>query len=96
MKIASRRHVIRSLLFALLASFITWLVLSEHSPFDNYFLYHVSGRNFVGRLVFVPYILMLLLRPSFGADEITYLFIFLQWLLVGLVLSLFVCKFRRT
>ena len=92
----SRCRATVSLTFALLASFATWLVLSENSPFDNYFLYHVNGRNFVGRLVFVPYILTLLLRPPFWADQISYAFIFAQWLVVGFVVSIFGCKKGRS
>ena len=96
MKIISRCTITVSLTFSVLASFATWLVLSENSPFDNYFLYHVNGRNFVGRLVFVPYILTLLLRPPFWADQISYAFIFAQWLVVGFVVSIFVCKKGRS
>ena len=92
----SRYRAIVSLTFAVLASFATWLVLSEESPFDNYFLYHVNGRNLVGRLVFVPYILTLLLGPRFWADQISYAFIFAQWLVVGFAVSIFVFKNGRS
>jgi hypothetical protein len=92
MKLISRCSAFISVTFAVLASFVTWLVLSENSPLDNYFLYHVSGRNAVGRVVFLPYILTLILRPRFWADQISYLFIFIQWLVIGFVLSLFACK----
>jgi hypothetical protein len=92
MKIVSRCRAIMSVIFALLATFATWLVLSENSPFDNYFLYHVSGRNFVGRLVFLPYVLLLVFRPPFWADQISYLFIFAQWLLGGFILSLVIYR----
>ena len=96
MKIISRCTVTVILILSVLASFATWLVLSENSPFDNYFLYHVNGRNFVGRLVFVPYILTLLLRSPFCADQISYALIFAQWLVVGFVVSIFVCKKGRS
>lgn len=83
-----------SLAFAVVASLATWLVLSENSPFDNYFLYHVTGRNLVGRLVFLPYVVLLLVRPSFWADQITYALIFTQWLVVGFFIALFACRKR--
>jgi len=95
MKIFSRFRVSISLTFALLASLVTWLILSENSPFDHYFLYHVSGRNLVGRLVFVPYVILLLIRPAFWDDQISYALIFAQWFLVGFVISLVSCR-RRT
>ena len=66
------------------------------SLLENYSLYHVTGRNLVGRLVFVPYILTLLLGPRCWADQISYAFIFAQWFVVGFVVSLFVCKNGRT
>ena len=91
-----RCRVTISLTFAVLASFATWLVLSEESPFDNYFLYHVTWRNLIGRLVFVPYVLTLLLGPAFWADQISYAFIFAQWLVVGFVVSIFVFKNGRS
>jgi hypothetical protein len=95
MKKRSKCYAIVSLLFAVVASAVTWLVLNENSPFDTYFLYHVTGRNFVGRLVFVPYVVVLLLRPSFGADELSYILIFFQWLLVGIVLAILICRARK-
>ena len=55
----SRCRATISLTFALLASLVTWLVFSENSPLDNYFLYRVTGRNVVAGLVFLPYILSL-------------------------------------
>jgi len=96
MRIISRCRATISLTFALLAFLVTWLVLSENSPFDKYFLYHVDGRNLVGRLVFLPYILTLLLGPAFWSDQISYAFIFAQWLVVGFVVSIFVCRKGRS
>lgn len=93
-EIFSRCRVLISLTFALLASLVTWLILSENSPFDHYFLYHVSGRNLVGRLVFVPYVILLLIRPAFWDDQISYALIFAQWLVVGFIFSLIVCRHR--
>ena len=92
----SRCRTTISLTFTLLASLVTWLVLSENSALDNYFLYHVTGRNVVARLAFVPYILTLILGPAFWADQISYAFIFAQWLVVGFVVSIFVCRKGRS
>jgi len=90
----SRCKVITSVIFSICVSVLTWLVLSENSPFDNYFLYHVGGRNLVGRLVFLPYVVVMLIHPAVGADQITYGLIFAQWLVVGFVLSILACKLR--
>ena|ERR1043166_2609198 len=95
MKIIKRCPVVISFIFALCATLITWLVLSENSPLDNYFLYHTTVRNLVGRLVFLPYAAVLLIRPSFWADQISYALIFLQWLLVGFLISVIVCRRRN-
>jgi len=71
------------------------VVLSEKSPLDSYFLNHVAGRNLVARLVFLPYAVVMLLHPDLWADQISYILIFVQWLLIGLLLAAIVCR-RRT
>jgi hypothetical protein len=92
MRILSRCRVKISLTFAVMAFGITWLVLSDNSPFERFFLYHVTGRNIVGELVFVPYLALLLLRPTFWADQISYALVFTQWLIVGFIISLPICR----
>jgi len=81
-----------SLSFALLLSLVTWLILGENSPFKGYFLQHVLIPNLWGQLLIVPYLILIIVRPRFWVDQISYALIFLQWLLFGFVLSLLVCR----
>jgi hypothetical protein len=81
--------------FALLATLATWLVLGEASPFEGYFLYHVTLPNVLTQLLTIPYLVLMVLRPTFWVDQITYTLVFLQWLLVGLSLSVFACRWSR-
>jgi hypothetical protein len=92
MNILSKCKAKISVIFAVVASVVTWLVLSENSPFDRFFLYHVTGRDFFGRLVFLPYVVLLLLHPTVWADLISYALIFTQWLVVGFLISLLMCR----
>lgn len=91
----SRNRLRFSLIFALVATLLTWLVLGEASPFEGYFLYHVTIRNLLAQLLTVPYLVLIILRPRFWVDQIFYSLIFLQWLLVGFLLSVFACRFTR-
>ena len=81
--------------FALLATLVTWLILGEASPFEGYFLYHVTLRNLLAQLLTIPYLILMVLRPTFWVDQIAYALVFLQWLLVGFLLSVFACRFTR-
>jgi hypothetical protein len=83
-----------SMAFALTATVLTWLVLGDNSPLESYFLEHVTVPNVFRAMLTIPYLIQVILRPSNFAYVIGYGFIFLQWLLVGYLLSLLVC--RRT
>ena len=89
-----RKKITLAAIIAFFATLITWLVLSENSPFDNYFLYHVGVKNFVARLVFVPYALLLLTRAEDGSDLLTYALVFLQWLILALIITVVVARAR--
>lgn len=75
-------------------SALTWLVLGDSSPLAEYFLEHVTVPNLVRSMLTVPYLLLMVLRPNRDADFIGYILIFVQWLIVGFVLSLLVCRRR--
>jgi hypothetical protein len=82
------------LIFALVATLVTWLMLGENSPLEGYFLFHVAIANLVLKLLVVPYSVVMVLRPLIWADAISYALIFLQWLIVGFLFSL--VFFRRS
>ena len=81
-----------SLTFALVATLVTWLALGENSPLGGYFLYHVAVPNLFRKILTLPYLILILLRPGLWADEIGYLLVFLQWLVGGFVLSLLIYR----
>lgn len=81
-----------SLVFALAASLLTWLVLGDWSPLEQYFLQHVTIPNILRAILTVPYLVLMVLRPAAFADTIGYALIFVQWLLVGFILSLLICR----
>lgn len=92
---ASKPRMIFTLLFALIATTVTWLVLSHNSPMADYFLFHVGIRNVVGRMLFVPYLILLMLNldtPD-AADLVSYVLAFLQWLLLGYVIARLILRF---
>jgi hypothetical protein len=53
-----------SVLFAVTARFITWLVIGEWSPFYDYFLEHLMVKNFILKLLIIPYVALLIIKPE--------------------------------
>lgn len=78
-----------ALLFAATASFITWLVLGETSPFYAYFEEHTSVSNSVRRVLIVPYLVLLMADPEteFGEMFVAKIVEFIQWLIVGCIFA---------
>jgi hypothetical protein len=83
-----------NLSFALGATMLTWLVLSLESPMADYFLDHVAIKNIVGQLLIIPYLIVLALRlDTLEQDNFaSYSLAFLQWLVVGILVSLLLCR----
>ncbi len=81
-----------SISFALAACFITWLVIGEWSPFHDYFLDHLMITNFILKLTIIPYVVVLIIKPEtdFGDMLVASVVLFLQWLVVGFLLALFI------
>jgi hypothetical protein len=74
--------------FALFVMSFTWLVLNERSPFRDYFRNHVAFTNFVGNLLPLPYFGLIFIQPPYAyQDLIGAILEFIQWLLVGYVLT---------
>lgn len=81
-------------IFAIAATVIVWLLLSDSSPLYFYFLYHVTIPNMMRKLIVVPYVIMMILRPARFGDDLAYALVFLQWLLVGYVLAILLSRKR--
>lgn len=87
MTTVSKRRAIVSLGLALGMILLVWLVQGESSPFYEYFLYHVAIPNIVMGMHVIPYLIIVIWRPMIYGEAIAYVLIFLQWLLVGYLLS---------
>lgn len=75
--------------FALLCVFLVWLILGDWSPFNEYFLYHVTVPNFVRWLHVLTYLLVVILRPEPPFEEVVvYGSIFIQWFVVAFLSSI--------
>jgi hypothetical protein len=79
MAIRKDRFVVTTVL-AFVLTVTTWLILGDNSPLQNYFLQHVTIPNLFRVLLTVPYLLVVILRPSSFVDALSYGFISLQWL----------------
>jgi hypothetical protein len=92
MRTRLRNRVRFSLILALVATLVTWLVLGENSPLEGYFLYHVAVPNLFRKILTLPYLILIILRPRLWVDEIGYLLVFLEWLVGSFVLSLLIYR----
>src|SRR5437660_8668757 len=91
-----RGVILGSIIFAIAATTLTWLVLADGSPLRGYFLNHTTIPNFVGRLLIVPYLGLILIRPSLFLQDVVGLVLELvQWLVVGFVFMLAFRRLRR-
>ena len=77
--------------FSLVMLFITWLILGSGSPLEPFFLEHVGIPNFFRRLLTIPYVVMMVLRPNTLTGLLSYVLVFVQWLVVGALISFFYC-----
>jgi len=87
--------VIISFIVGTIALFISWLVLSEASPLENYFLWHSGVRNMWALLNIVPVIAAALIEgnPHSFSERVVAIGIFVQWFIVSYVLCAIL--FRR-
>ena len=85
----SKRRIGFSWGCSVLVCFSVWLVLGDNSPFQEYFLNHVGLPNLIRRLLVLPYLALVVVRPStpLGDDILILTIEFLQWLLVGYFIS---------
>ena len=87
-----KRRIRLSFGVALSACLLSWLVVGETSPFADYFLAHVGVPNLWRTIHTVPYLIMVIFRPAVWGDPILYLLVFLQWLLIGFLLSILILR----
>ena len=71
----------------IIACAVTWLVMSEASPMNDYFLHNPSMRNFVGMLNFPVFIVATLFRLPDSINVAIFL-TFLQWFVLGFLASI--------
>jgi len=86
-----------SLIVALGAVLVNWLILGDSSPLHDYFLRHGSGiEDLWLALNFIPVLLATVVsRNPGGGDELVYLvLVFVQWFTVALVASFFLLRRR--
>jgi hypothetical protein len=86
-----RRYLLAAAVFTLGAFFFGWII-SDEGPFQDFFLDHTALPNFWSALNTLPVILGVLLgrnvhQPS---DFGVYLGFFIQWFVVGYLLSVLV------
>lgn len=91
MAIRKARFVVTTAL-ALVLTVTMWVILGDNSPFQNYFLQHVTTPNLFRVLLTVTYLLVVILRPASFVDALSYGFILLQWLVVSYILARVVCR----
>ena len=95
MSSVSKCRVSIALIFAIVATTMVWLILADSSPLHDYFLYHVTVPNIVARLITVPYLIIMVLRPETFDEALAYLLVFVQWFLVGYVIAILFCRNRE-
>ena len=66
---------------------VTWLVMSQASPINDYFLQNPSLRNFVGMLNFPVFIVAALFRVP-DSVNVAIVLTFLQWFVLGFLGSI--------
>ena len=86
-----KSRLVFSVLFGLGAILISWLIQGDSSPFADYFRWNVGLPNLWAMLNALPYIAAAIL-----SDDSLILFTvlqFIQWFVVGFVLSLLLARF---
>ena len=88
-----RYRVFFAIVVGLVFTALVWLILDVNSPFGPYFLIHLTVPNVARRIHTLPYLVVAVLRPKTWVNQISYGLIFVQWAVVGFLLSmLFVRK----
>jgi hypothetical protein len=83
--------------FATVMLLVGWLIFAEASPLKDYFLFHVALPNLWRALHIVPALAAALVagNPHGGSEPVAFAGFFLQWFVVGFLLSKPVAKLVR-
>ena len=93
MKSPARCRIYLGVGVALAALGVNWLANSESSPLYHYFLYHVLLPNLWAAINAISVIIALVLDALYVPDRLSsQLGIFVQWFLLGLLLSIPLCR----
>lgn len=89
-------HFLFSALFVLAFGVISWLVMSESSPFREYFLWHVELPNLLRWFHLGPAIIGIMLSGNVHQPSTLGFFTaaVLQWFMVGFLLSFVLTGFK--
>jgi hypothetical protein len=87
-------QVVFSVVVATVAVIVTWLVLAEGSPFASFFARHDSAADAWRMTVLLPFVFSAVIsrNPHSPPAAIVMVGLFLQWLMVGYLLSIPVSK----
>ena len=91
-----KQRVLFSLLVAVGAVLVNWIILGDSSPLHQYFLRRGSGvEDFWLALNFIPVLLAAVIsRNPGGGDEFLYVaFLFIQWFTIAFVVSFYLFRF---
>ena len=68
---------------------LNWLITSDNSPFNSYFLWHSDLPNWWAALHILPVIVTAVVagNPHSGSETLFVVLLALQWLIIGLMLS---------
>ena len=93
MSVASQKlkfQVVFSIVVALGGLLVTWLILGDGSPFASYFARHVDVANMLRLTTFLPFVVsaMISRNPHSPPMAIFVVGLFLQWSLIGYLLSI--------
>ncbi len=90
MKSDTKNNFIFGLLSGAIATFVSWIIVSENSPLAEYFLWNPSVRNQWGILNFPIYLIIIFLNPtSYLEPIVTFLLMLIQWTIIGYFLKWF-------
>lgn len=88
-RISIKRRLVGSVLVALGAILLTWLILGESSPFEEYFSFHTTLPNLWRTLNALPFIAGAVLSGNHGGGPFLLFTVlqFIQWFIIAFVVS---------
>lgn len=87
-------HLTVSICVLVIGSMISWLMAGETSPFSDYFEDSVLLSLWKG-LHLIPFFTAILAGGHAGSDVAFFIASAIQWLVIGLILSFVILRFRH-